>query len=621
MTKRITKALIAAIGESIARNKQVRRNLPDGSRLHIDRQLPFLCIYRRPFDIEDRGTERLLLGEAAYLLATSQERHFTPLQHLVDEITMRQRQVFGDFLLLELWSSEDADDNSPLFHLHLPRHGLPQTLSEKIEAALLKVRLEWTETSVSTSYHRTIHPPRLKPFAQGKRESPTVIGLEVNPRFRDGQSGELFPLELRALHHELSRALKIIFYHFSHGRTVERPRHYHELGRRAMTPAVRESDRRLAAISNRFDLLLHVTPVNVAQAWRQFQRHRFQQTPEFHYRPRAIDPSLAKRELFNIPVERIEDPTLAQIFLHKQHELDRQISLVADRNTPSFLHGSRQLFGDLEPSLLQQAREMLAQIPPHSRDDQRKDLLTVKQFAALAQHELEHLRQQDKRFKARVEICDDITGILVSKGNFLIGRDARVPRLRAEAALAHEIGTHVVTYHNGRQQPLHELYTGMTNYEPMQEGLAVLAEYLVGGMSRPRLRLLAGRVMAVQQIHQGADFIESYRLLHDNYAFNQYEAFTIAMRVYRGGGYTKDAVYLRGLLAVMELVADGRQLEELLLGKVSLEQLPLVEELRWRKVLRCGPLRPRYLDEPKVQQRLERLRSGLSVSQLLEETL
>jgi uncharacterized protein (TIGR02421 family) len=426
-------------------------------------------------------------------------------------------------------------------------------------------------------------------------------------------------MELRALHRELARALKQIFYHFSHSQTVIRPKHIHELGRRAMTQAVRQCDQRLAAISNRFDLLLHVTPVNVSQAWQQFQRCRFQKPPEFHYRPRAIDPSLMKRELFSIPVEHIEDPTLSQIYLQKQQELDRQISLVADRNTPNFLHGSRQLFGELEASLLQQAEQMLSQIMPHSRDDRRSELMPVEQFSKLAEQEMLYLKTQDRTFYSRVEVRDDITGILVSKGNFLIGRDARVPKARAEAALAHEIGTHVLTYHNGRQQPLHEFYAGMTNYEPMQEGLAVLAEYLVGGMSRPRLRLLAGRVVAVEMIQQGAEFIEAFVTLHDEYAFSQHEAFTIAMRVYRGGGYTKDAVYLRGLIAVMQLLASGVELEELLLGKISLEQQPLVEELRWRRVLMKSVLRPRYLELEEAQRRLQKLRTGLSIDELLTE--
>ncbi len=619
MAKRISKAMIAAIGESVARNKQVRRNLPDGSRLHIDRQLPFLCIYRRPLEREDAGTERLLLGEASYLLATSQERNFAPLQHLVAEIAKRQRSVFGDFLLLEMWSSVHSVEDTPLFHLHLTSKSLAQQTLEKVEAALHKIKLSGIETSVAISYHRTVQPPRLKSLAANQTQPITIIGLEVNPIYRDARSGELFPLELRALHHELARALKRIFYAFTHGQTIQRPKHFHELGRRAMTSAVRETDRRLAAISRRFDLLLHVTPINVPQAWEQFRRSRYQRVPAFNYRPRTIDPPLMKRELFSIPIERIEDPTLAHIYTLKQIELDRQISLVAERNSPNFLYSSRQLFGEVEPSLLQQAVLLLQQISPHTADEKRKQLLTVQQFASLARKELSYYCKQDRTLSCRVEVRDDISGILVSQGNFLIGRDARVPRSRAEAALAHEIGTHVLTYHNGKQQPLQEFYTGMANYEPLQEGVAVLAEYLVGGMSRPRLRLLAGRVMAVEQIHWGADFIETFRTLHDDYDFSQQEAFTITMRVYRGGGYTKDAVYLRGLLFVMQQLAEGRELEDLLLGKISQEQLPLVDELRWRKVLKNGPLRPRYMMLPRAQQRLQRLREGSTLLGLLEE--
>ncbi|NIQ16470.1 MAG: DUF1704 domain-containing protein, partial [Candidatus Dadabacteria bacterium] len=68
---------------------------------------------------------------------------------------------------------------------------------------------------------------------------------------------------------------------------------------------------------------------------------------------------------------------------------------------------------------------------------------------------------------------------------------------RVEALLQHEIGTHALTYFNGLSQPFKQLCIGLSGYEELQEGLAVLAEYLVGGLSKPRLRLLAGRVVAV----------------------------------------------------------------------------------------------------------------------------
>jgi uncharacterized protein (TIGR02421 family) len=265
------------------------------------------------------------------------------------------------------------------------------------------------------------------------------------------------------------------------------------------------------------------------------------------------------------------------------------------------------------------AEDILQHIPAHLPDDHKNDFLPVEQFAEIALDEIEFYRIQNSHFSARVEVRDDITGILVSKGNFLIGRDAKVPRLRVAATMAHEIGTHALTYHNGQQQPLREFYTGMAGYEPLQEGLAVLAEYLVGGLSRPRLRLLAGRVIAVQSIYQGADFIETFRTLHDQYGFSQTTAFNIAMRVYRGGGYTKDAVYLRGLMNLLSYLAQDGDLEMLFLGKVSHEQLALVEELQWRKVLTPAVLRPRYLDKPETQQKLAQLRKGISVLDLISE--
>ena len=142
MTKRITAEVIDAIGETIGRNRQVRRNLPDGSRLFIDRQLPFLCVYRRPLDRDDPGTQRLLLGEAAYLLATSTERHYAPVVRLVERIAELQKSLFGSFLLLELWtSSETSTSQTPRFRIIAPRKAAPTATLEQFENALLGITI------------------------------------------------------------------------------------------------------------------------------------------------------------------------------------------------------------------------------------------------------------------------------------------------------------------------------------------------------------------------------------------------------------------------------------------------------------------------------------------------
>ena len=200
----------------------------------------------------------------------------------------------------------------------------------------------------------------------------------------------------------------------------------------------------------------------------------------------------------------------------------------------------------------------------------------------------------------------------------MIGHQTRIPASRVEALLQHEVGTHVLTYFNGRAQPFQQLYTGLAGYEELQEGLAVLAEYLVGGLSRPRLRLLAGRVVAARCLIEGATFIETFRELTRTYGFGQRTAFTMTVRIYRSGGLTKDAVYLRGLIGVLDYLKKGGKLEPLFVGKIMGDHIPIIQELQARQVLRPVPLRPRYMDQLQTTQRLERLRNGLTVLDLSE---
>ena len=78
------------------------------------------------------------------------------------------------------------------------------------------------------------------------------------------------------------------------------------------------------------------------------------------------------------------------------------------------------------------------------------------------------------------------------------------------------------------------------------------------------------------------------------------------MRVYRAGGLTKDAIYLRGLLDLLDHLRGGGDLELLFLGKFALRDLPLVQDLHDRDVLCPARLRPRWLLDPLARERLER---------------
>lgn len=618
---------VEAIAKRLEGGLPVRRRFSPWGRVHIDRPLPFLCVYRRPARGEDRGTERLVTSEASYLLASGSRKQHDKVARLLERIAATQASGFGSVLVLELWAAESVRPSAgegappPALRLHASRAESGGRFLDRVQSALSRVRLQRRAAEVVLVGGERVHPRRLRALlsARGAAElRATLLGIEVEPVYRDPESGEVYPELLRQLRRSLSRALRQIFFHFARLRTKHLPRHFHVLGRRALVKAVWEVDRRLSEITDHFDLLLQLTPVNAASAWRRFERDRFERAPRFQYRPLRFDPAILKRRLFEIPVERVEDPALAFLFREKQDEVAREITLLQDLGTSRFLHGSLQLHGEPTDELLREARDLLERVPPRSRDGRGGGTLGAEAFAQVAREEIARYRSRWPELRAGVEVRSDIaSGLMVSRGNLLVGKDSQIPLARVEALLQHEVGTHVLTYYNGKAQPFRQLYSGLAGYEAFQEGLAVLAEYLVGGLSRARLRLLAARVAAVRSLTGGAGFIESFRLLVHEHGFARRTAFSVAMRVHRGGGLAKDAVYLRGLSQVLDYLAKGEDLAPLYVGKISRDHVSLVNELRWREVLREPPLLPRFFEDPDAAARLERLRQGVAVRDLV----
>lgn len=629
--REISDGLIDAVCTRLARSLPVRRSLPEGGRLHVDRELPFLCVYRRPHDRADAGTEQLVKANASYLIAPGGPDHDEQVRELVRRLVETLAVEFGAFLIVELWSAPDggrANDASvptvrPTFTVHAPDSGEVDRTLDVLQTRLATIKVLKQGVEVELLLDGECHSPGSKPLLakeEARKLNCTTLGLAVPPVYRNVASGQEFPTLIRALRRSLGLALGRTFFEFTCSHTTRRPEHYHVLGRRAVVKAVWEIDRRLADVSDAFDYLLLLNPVNPNDAYNTFKRSGFERMPQFHYRPLPIDASLLKRQLYKVPIERVEDPALQHLFQEKQEELELKITMLRDRDTPRFLHESLQLFGAVDDELYELAKSLLDRLPRSespSADQQRVD---AQGFAEYARSEFEHYRETYPEFRATAKVTKNVTGLIVSRGRLLINRELSVPRARVDALLAHEVGTHLLTYYNGRAQPFRQLYSGLAGYEELQEGLAVLAEYLVGGLSRARMRQLAARVVAARHLVEGASFIETFRTLRQTYDFPDRTAYTTTMRVYRGGGLTKDVVYLRGLCSVLRYVRDGGNLKPLYVGKFALDHIPIVKELVLRKVLEPAPVQPRYLDHEDTAARLARIRDGDgSVLQLVDE--
>jgi len=137
----------------------------------------------------------------------------------------------------------------------------------------------------------------------------------------------------------------------------------------------------------------------------------------------------------------------------------------------------------------------------------------------------------------------------------------------------------MVTTMNGLEHPLKIFSHGFPNYEETQEGLAVFAEYMSNNLTVTRLKELAYRVIAVDSLAKGYDFSKTFRLLHNQFDLEREQAFYISLRVHRGGGFTKDYLYLTGLKKIYDRYKRGEDLSPLLTGKVSLEYLDVIQTL------------------------------------------
>lgn len=120
----------------------------------------------------------------------------------------------------------------------------------------------------------------------------------------------------------------------------------------------------------------------------------------------------------------------------------------------------------------------------------------------------------------------------------------------------HEALVHSLTALNGRRQVvLPSLALASPRVTATQEGLATFAEQITGSIDIERLKRISLRTEAIAMAREGADFIEVFRYFCAAGQTRE-ESFASAQRVFRGvppsGGlaFTKDTVYLRGLVSV-----------------------------------------------------------------------
>ena len=589
MTPDKNKAL-QKILSAINKRSPVHYQIPNIGKFIFNKIVPYIFIYRVPSpDKRDKMLADLAKTENASIVCKSYDFN---LEEWLKPIAQKLAEEFGACLLVEAWVADHNQKEDIMIHVG-QKDLLP--LAEYFQKNIKK---EAREIFVSIAKDLNIPQPIGVPILYSKKELQNkqilLMGISIKQNYVDSDDLVL-PMLIRLYRETLAKCLSRLFFEFlrvyTHLNATAQRLNFHQ----ELTPLMNEIDKSLAQESTKFDFLLMVTPLNAHEAWLQFKKDKYWKTPKFLYRPLHVDPDLVKRRLYNLRIEDIYDPTMAYIFRDKRTELDNMVSMIADRGKDDFLHGSLQVFGNVSEKLYKSAMAILMVTEPEEPIKKADDYISANEFAKMARDEVKFLQRQNAEFNSPVRVREDISGVMVNRGVLNISKEYKVTRKRAEALIQHEIGTHVVTYFNGRQQPLSIFSLGVPGYEELQEGLAVLAEYIVGGLNNDRLRIIAARVIAVQNMLLGNSFIDSFSMLVDQYNFLPETAFTIVMRVYRGGGLTKDALYLKGLMELITYLKDGNNVHLLMMGKIRKDYLPIIKDLLQKEILIPPAVTPRYL--------------------------
>lgn len=286
------------------------------------------------------------------------------------------------------------------------------------------------------------------------------------------------------------------------------------------------------------------------------------QLPQVNYRKQ--DFTEARRELAAIGAEVDETHPLGAYLRDSVRSWDVAAQLLEALGTPAVDRCSSELFGVPDqpmpgngPTTREAARHFI-QIAQELDHELLAPEETVPVSATALQLQLQS--DLDDFFDARI-ITVELDPELIAKA----AAGATRIRLRTSACFSaydraqlfhHEALVHSLTALNGRDQwVLPSLGLSSPRITATQEGLATFAEQITGSIDIQRLKRVSLRIEAIAMARDGADFIQVFNYFRDAGQTAE-ESFSSAQRVFRGvptsGGaaFTKDTVYLRGLVSV-----------------------------------------------------------------------
>ncbi|MGB5981929.1 MAG: tyrosine/phenylalanine carboxypeptidase domain-containing protein [Nonlabens sp.] len=339
-------------------------------------------------------------------------------------------------------------------------------------------------------------------------------------------------------------------------------------------------DSNIDRIVKRIELLSYINPLNIAQERKKFFQNKFTYAPSFKYRKIKFNPYKIHRLLFSQRLERIENEEIRRLYKDIIYTYSGLLQCIETLGKPSnqFYFNSLRFFGTPTEKMVENAKFILHfdnYDNQEALDTRFSDTHEATQFFKefRAQYDFDFDIKVSSAMSAAAMVSNNQRALILKKGH-------QFSQHQLNVLAHHEVGVHLVTTFNAAEQPLSIFSNGFPNNEETQEGLAVMSEYMSGNLTLTRLKELAYRVIAVDSLTKGYNFQDTFDLLYSQYKLDRDQAFGITLRIHRGGGWTKDALYLSGLKKVYDLYTSSADLKPLMLGKCSIEYQNSIEAMQ-----------------------------------------
>ena len=348
---------------------------------------------------------------------------------------------------------------------------------------------------------------------------------------------------------------------------------------------LKKVDTELYHLTKKLEILNYITPLNLESEQKRFLKNKGVQNPAFKYRQIVEHPFEFKRKLYGLKLENVKDVSIAKVYRDVIQSYSDKIDMLNTIGTGKFFFNSLRYFGQPNEIDLRNAHFIL-NCPDDTSAPQFMNIEEVKDVfeAEISNYGFDAKVEITKNLTAEIMVLNFDRKVLLKKGTLLSVESVK-------SLVHHEIGVHMVTTINAVNQPLNIFKLGFPTNTYTQEGIAVLTEYLSGYLSIKRLKELALRVVAVDMMINGLDFKAVYHELVNSYYIEPNDAFIMTTRIFRGGGFTKDHLYLKGFIRIYNHWKAGKTLEPLLIGKNSIQYYDIYKEMIARKLA----LPPKYV--------------------------